>query len=330
MNAKIFVFLISLLVIVSVAHAYTAGECTDSNDPPSGGQWNVTNTTVCSNTTITLNGNFNITGNVTFQNVTLILNLTSNGRINITLESGGLFNITQNSNITSINQSYHYIFNVKNGSVFSITYSHLSDAGWISSGEDGFIINTTVSEFTRNTITRNRRGISLFSSYNNITNNTINNTDGSYGIHVGYGSNFNNISYNIIDDVLDCIDLESSNNTASFNTLLNSDVGVQFCLFSPQICTFNSVFNNTIRNHISSGIAMPGGSHNNTIYNNYINSSNNGILINGGKENRFYNNTIVENLLGFGINSANNKIYENIIKSNTGANIYINIAIMST
>ena len=81
--------------------------------PPSAGDWVVDEQgNNVNNTTIWLNGSLRVTtGDLTLDNVTLIINCTSDGQYGINISSGGTLNVT-NTCITAFNGSLHYKFAV--------------------------------------------------------------------------------------------------------------------------------------------------------------------------------------------------------------------------
>ena len=81
--------------------------------PPSNGDWIIDETgNNVNNTTIILSGNLNVTtGDLTLDNVTLIINSTTDGQYGINVSAGGVLTLT-NCNITAFDGSLHYRFAV--------------------------------------------------------------------------------------------------------------------------------------------------------------------------------------------------------------------------
>ncbi|MBU0456754.1 MAG: right-handed parallel beta-helix repeat-containing protein [Nanoarchaeota archaeon] len=76
------------------------------------GNWVINSTTTCSNETIYLNGNLTVqdAGDLTFNNITLIINATSDHQYYISTNPGSIFTIQSNSNITTSNTNFYYEF----------------------------------------------------------------------------------------------------------------------------------------------------------------------------------------------------------------------------
>ena len=81
--------------------------------PPTSGDWMIDKPgNNVNNTTIILNGNLKVTtGDLTLDNVTLIINCTSDGQYGINVSAGGALNLV-NDNITAFNGAHHYKFAV--------------------------------------------------------------------------------------------------------------------------------------------------------------------------------------------------------------------------
>ncbi|MBA3044196.1 hypothetical protein FP804_03565, partial [archaeon] len=119
-------------------------------------------TLLWNDTVITLNGNLTIneTGSLTLDNVTLIMNCTTNGTYHIEVQPGGEMYILNNSNITSANE-YRYLFLVKNDSTFEMRDSELSECGYMygSLEKNGLYIKANNVTIKNSTITNNYQGI---------------------------------------------------------------------------------------------------------------------------------------------------------------------------
>jgi parallel beta-helix repeat protein len=240
----IFFFLIfgSLIGIFSYESIRVAA-LNDPPQPPSGGMvfvngdWEVIDVREYYNCTIVMNGSLIIKngGSLTFWNVTLIMNNTFNGTFNIEVQSGGSFYIYDfdnssstnfdNSNITSANPEYHYMFRVKDGANFIMKNSELHECGWDSSINKGLTIESVGAMIDNNTISYNKEGVCLWYSSNcTITNNDIsNNGDGFF---VWYSSG-NTIANNNISNRWWGINVYySSDNTIAHNNISNNEYGI--------------------------------------------------------------------------------------------------------
>ncbi len=291
-------------------------------DKPLTGDWNVNSTQVCNNQLINLTGNLTIngTGNLTFHNVTLIINVTYNGTYGINVS--GTFFINQ-SNITGINQttwlSNQYTFRTFSGSSLTLINSNVSRTGWTNSfGRRGLEANGTLQNFSGNTLASNFIGLTIYSSGNNITQNTIHNdqTGGMlYGIYIlgvsGYAPTANRITSNTIrtnGTSTKGIRLETNANQTNItgNTIntwgtSSSNIGILLTTNTGNnTITANTINTNGTNNNY--GIQLTTNTQNNTIQGNTIwtdgsSSSNHGILLSGTATTLLQGNLIQHNTI---------------------------------
>ncbi|MDD2665424.1 MAG: NosD domain-containing protein [Methanocellales archaeon] len=192
---------------------------------------------------------------------TLSSNNASNNGDGIVLSSSS--NNTISNNTANSNSDYGiYLYSSSNNTLSNNTASNNGYGIWLIL----FSNDNTISNNTANS--NSYYGIWLILSYNNtISNNTA--SDNDYGIYLYYLGK-NAISNNTASDNDYGIYLEfSSNNTISNNTASDNDYGIY--LYSSS--------NNTISNNTASdndyGIYLYISSNSNTIYNNYLNNTNN-------------------------------------------------------
>jgi len=165
--------------------------------PPVSGDWIVTGTESYYDEVIVLNGNLLVrsSGNLTFRKVTLKMNCAHNGQYNITVESGGRFDVLEGSVITSANLDKRIgFFDVHQGSTLRMSNSEflgsdqlslmsgdiivenslISNSRWgVSIQDDGVIVRN-------NNITRNdEEGVSVHFCSPTIYNNSITSNFGS-------------------------------------------------------------------------------------------------------------------------------------------------------
>ena len=127
-----------------------------------GTDWNVTGQEYRGNQTIILDGNLTVEpgGNLTLYNVTLIMNCSYNGQYNIEVQTGGVIWILSNSNITSCDSNFEYMFWVRKESNFTMSDSELHECGWDLSNK-GMMIDTNYSLIKNNIFTKNFNGINI-------------------------------------------------------------------------------------------------------------------------------------------------------------------------
>ena len=173
--------------------------------PTNGDHWNITEECSKSDEVIYISNNTNINisngGKLNLDNVTLIVNGTSDGNSNITVYSGGEFNATDGSNISSGNPgTFEYSLIVNDGATFGLESSSVEHIGYgTSQGQRGLEINGTISKFEGSSVWASFYALSLYSSDNVIYNNTFNMTSGTGARMSLYMENAagNNISSNI-------------------------------------------------------------------------------------------------------------------------------------
>ncbi|MCK4335319.1 MAG: right-handed parallel beta-helix repeat-containing protein, partial [Candidatus Aenigmarchaeota archaeon] len=279
-------------------------------DVPTDNDWNISTSCTKQNEVITIaqNKDLNIlnSGNLTLINVTLLMDLTADGESAIHVWSGGILNITDNNNdgslINSTDASYEFAFIVDSGSTFSMTNSQLSECGWgFSAGEQGLEINTTVTEFSGNTLTNNYYGVTFYSDNNIISNNNFSSND-IYGFQLSGGSN-NTLT----------------NNTANLNVVS----GFHFTSSSD-----NTLTNNTASSNEVYGFGLSN-SPNNTLTNNTASSNElYGFYLSSSSNNTLTNNTASSNeLYGFYLSlSSNNTLTNNTASSNDYHGFYLSLS----
>jgi parallel beta-helix repeat protein len=211
--------------------------------------------------------------------VALKLNGTTDGTYGINVTSGGKFYIYDNdnnpattsdaSNITNgDNSSFNYFFIINSGTTFEMKNSYLGYAGWENTvGKRGLEINTTVTEFSGNTLANNQYdGLALYSDNNIIFNNTFSSNYGDH-MYLWYSDN-NNVS----------------NNRITFSTL-----GQGIYMYS---CSGNNITNNTIDSTSGQSIFMYDSRYNNISNNVIYNSSSQGIALSFSSNNTLTNNIV--------------------------------------
>jgi hypothetical protein len=148
------------------------------------GDWEVDATSSLysySNTMIIVNGDLTVTAPFTLDlsNVELLINGSSDGEFNITVESGAGIDIQNGCNITSYTPdgSHRFGFVVENGASFSMTDSELNECGWDLSESDfrdgGLNIQTPSVTITGNEFYNNYVGVVFYGS--SATGTTIDN-----------------------------------------------------------------------------------------------------------------------------------------------------------
>jgi len=107
-----FALLCVVLLVSTSFFPQSLGEGWGAYPAPEYGDWTITNNTTVSNEMIILTGNLVIGdgGVLTLENVTLVMNISTNGEYGITVETGGVLRVL-NSTITG-NSGYHYSFEV--------------------------------------------------------------------------------------------------------------------------------------------------------------------------------------------------------------------------
>lgn len=252
-------------------------------------------------------------------------------------------NITNNTVITS-DQTAISLSSSDNSNITNNTVSGSGEAGSValgiklSSSNNNKLINNTVtgtgsgydgielSSSNSNTLIGNiltysgsYYGINLgFSSYNNITNNTVKNKYQD-GMYLSVGSDYNTIEKNNLStNSWGGITIYSSHNNILNNTILSNSGGSDNSGVTILSGTNNSVSNNSISLNSQDGIKV--GSSGNRFSNNILtNNVDNGIYIQTD-DNTFSNNTItVDAGAGYGIYIDFGQ-YDNYIHQNNTVN----------
>ena len=295
---------------------------------------------------ITLDGNgYSIVGNGS----TYYYGVYDNGHTNVTVKNTKFDNFTiaisfvNNSNNciafnNTINNSKKAGIHVNDSINVNISYNHIYDTVWDSSGSDdrGFCDlndedtesnilicysnNTTINHnYMKSSLSTSgignhdgaEAGITIrYSNYTTASYNTLYNTGDNYGFRIYY-TNHDNYTYNLVNGTPDGT---TQNTNDGFIVLTN----------------YSNFSHNTIFGGSEWGIFMspgPGNSHNNYIYNNTIYNINYvGIRI----INNNYNNTVDSNTIynvgdvgiDIAMNSQNNTVKNNIIHdSNKGIGV---------
>jgi len=194
--------------------------------------------------------------------------------------------INKSINLISLEKNKSYIMGPNNASssnsftIIQINADHCDI--------DGFII-------TRNGIAI-ANGISINSSNNKITNNTI--TQVSEGL---------------------VIQKNTQNNTITWNTITNNHYGIH-----AEQTSYNTYANNTITSNTLYGIYNNYNSNENIFSNNLISQNNYALRIKGSQKNTVYNNCFINNTWGlyFCCGAADNTAYHNVFKQSKSANIH--------
>ena len=274
---------------------YNSGDCVGV-EPPASGTWKINNTTICKNTVITLNGNLNIEPGykLVFDNVTLRMNVTSNGQYWI--NDYGIFNVTNQSFITNGDTAAaHYIFYVRPGGFLNLSDSNVSGFGYTSNDHRaGIYINNNASSVIKNsTIHSNLYGV----IYRNTTGNLLYNTT-IYSPSVSVYLNTNSV-----------------NNTIQNNTLISTN---SYGAYLYRV-TNNSIVGNYISSH-SVGIYLYQ-SNNNSILRNFANSSASyGNYLYNSSSNSILNNTFIS-VKSYGV-YLNNHAGINLLEQNNVLGYY--------
>ena len=250
---------------------------TESPEPkplsPSPGDWVVSGTEVRENEVIILTGNLIVKsgGNLTLVNCTLLMNCTYDEEWQIRVDSSGILNVLEGSNITAYNPEYVFLFYVygrlvmrdsflsrcyelylkttKGVELYNTTISNNSDDGincLFSSGIS--VTGCTMSDNSDNGI------CCLYSSGISITNCTISNNNG-WGIYCCSSSGISITGCMISDNGGFGIDYHFSSGVSITNCTIsnNGDDGI-YCHDSSDV----SITNCTISNNEGSGMGCWG------------------------------------------------------------------------
>lgn len=255
-----------------------------------------------SKNTIWQNNNLTIYGLYNLTNSTLRINSSAvDGTIGILVNGSGKMDINNNSNITNGNTvAFNYFFKVLNGSYFRMSDSFLAYAGWTDTiWQRGLEVNTSGSRVERSTIHNNYNGLSLYSNYNLVYNNTIKNNN-YRGVYVA-GGDYNNLSNNTVNSNFNLGFFITSG--SDYNTIQNNHVeyttnpGGTFQLYLYQSVN-NTITNNVFKNTTSHVFYLLQ-SHNTNIQNNEFSyGGENGFYPVGSANITFVNNTLIGNNQG--------------------------------
>ena len=331
--------------------------------------WNITQACSVSNQVINMdldqdvyvNHGLVVDGDLIFNNVTLLFNSSADGESTLKSYSGLDLNIT-NSNITSSTTSYEYKFIIESNSDFDLTNSYVSEAGYGSTASTrGLEVSANNSVINNNTFTNCYIGISIDSSDNNISNNTINMPAVAfYGIYlVSSSAQSNNILDNTIttqgssDYGIYSSDSDSnviSNNNIStsessgYGIYLNSNAdsnNVSNNVISTSgsnaygirlaTCNYNNISNNNISTigSLAHSIAIGASDSNNVSNNKLVGSSSNAYglyIFSGADSNYIFNNNISSDRGIWLASSDSNNIFDNeisTIPASDGRGMYI-------
>ena len=173
MAKKILGTLVLIAFLVISIHGVYAG-CTNGVLPPSGpGNWQINNTTTCSNMTISVNGNLiiNNSGSLTLSNVTLQLNHTISPNA-IVVNSSGTLNAYL-TNFTTNNTTAGYTFNFLSGSAGTINNSRILYLNNTTVGK-GFYVASNIKLINTTIIANNGYGLYIINSTPTLNNIAIN------------------------------------------------------------------------------------------------------------------------------------------------------------
>ncbi|MHA2338748.1 MAG: right-handed parallel beta-helix repeat-containing protein [Candidatus Hodarchaeales archaeon] len=354
MKNKVFLVLVLILAIsiyLGISYAtFTPDDytCKYNSTNPTYPNWNISDSINCvvADEIIELVGNLTVYGNLTFDNVTLIVNTTADHQRNITVFSGGRFNITNSSNITS-NSTKAYVLAARAGSIFEMRDSYTSRVGNGTGtdtyglsllNEDAYLENNTIQyghfslylEDSNNTVIRNNtflnnRAESIYvRTSNNVTianNNFTNLTDDDTTRTVHLDGGFDNITIaNNSFEGAGHIDYAILSEYANYSQIINNTIqnypglsgkGAIHLVNS----SFGNISNNTIINGSQIGIAVYTSSNNNTFdRNNLYNNSGNSYDIDLSYYNNVTNN-IFDNSSNLYLSGADwNRFENNIIR----------------
>jgi len=151
--------------------------------------------------TLIVNGNLEIYGDVSFDNVTVKMNCTADGSCGLITYSGSNLIIDNSSNISAYGSKY-YNFTV-----------------------DGYIDiqNSEASRMCKMVGYASIYGLVINSNNNIIVNNTI--YDSHTGIHLGYTTDYNNVSYNNITTSSQGINIYYSDDNEIHHNIIESSSG---------------------------------------------------------------------------------------------------------
>ncbi|MDI6707500.1 MAG: right-handed parallel beta-helix repeat-containing protein [Candidatus Thermoplasmatota archaeon] len=283
-----------------------------------GEDWVINNTTLVENEVKILNGNLIVQdgGNLTLSNVTLIMNCSYDGQYNIEVQSGGAMYVLNNSNITSANPNYEFMWWVRSESKFEMRDSELSECGW-EDGYYGLTIETDKAFLSNSSIFNNHCSIYLHNSSNSNINACHIYNNSRFGVYL-YNSSNSNINachiYNSSDYGVWLI--SSSNNSISMCSVYNNYYGIELRYYSNN----NQITAIQARNN-RYGIQVILSSHNIIKNSDTTFNSNYGLFFSDAPHNIVRNSNVSNNgmdgLHYCGGNDHNN-LYENLTISNNG------------
>ena len=245
-------------------------------------------------------------GNLTFDNFNLTFNVTGDGNAYLYSEGAGTKLTVNNSNITTMEDSYS-IFGTTNTLVV-INYSAISYTGWADVNyQRGIEIVGGVINITNSTIDNSYIGVTLQTDNNYLSNNTIT-TASSYGIYLS-NANSNTVQFNNLS--LEKLYADASN----YNIIINNTLTGTGGLFGGNGLylngsDFNLIENNTISKYQNDLYLTY--SENNIAKRNIIYSgSTNGVANFDGVNNTFDLNTVYSSSRGFDTSTSNTSTYSN-------------------
>jgi parallel beta-helix repeat protein len=300
---------ILLCFVVLANGAVMIGQCdyhreiTISNITYINGDLIVNNAQIRENETIVLTGNLVVEfgGNLTFNNVTLMMNCTSDGQYHIEVLSGGSLYICDYdddntttgdaSNITAYNPSYEYLFWVREGSNFSMRNSELHECGYNGPGleKKGLLIETSKAKIKSCILSNNYYGNVLWHGELEVINSRV-----EFNEAMGLWAPFSNMS--VTDTII-------SNNPIGMQIDLWSNATIVYSTFKNNVNALNVQYANKIiveNNNFSFNtedaiyilgeVGRPGRP---TIINNTLFDNDKGIVCGGRGEPTIINSTIM-------------------------------------
>ncbi|HID71236.1 MAG TPA: hypothetical protein EYP29_00640, partial [Thermoplasmata archaeon] len=260
---------------------------------PADGDWIITNETYVYNETIVLNGNLTIEngGKLTLRGVVLKMNVAKDGQYRIEVKSGGELHILDWDNnpwtkgdrtiITDgdndddsapyndqedTNARYYIV--VRNGAVFELKNSEVSEAGYLWGEVSGIYLDGRADYIIENNTIKNcYRGLNLFYSYNKVIRGNIFKECDAQGI-IMYSSTGNLLENNVFENTpqglylyRDAWDNIIRNNTFRWNTQ---------GIYLRHVNTYNNTFINNTVEYNSYGVFVVTDAHHNILINSTI------------------------------------------------------------
>ncbi len=215
---------INIILLMGVLQFSQTTQKGFASDPPSSGDWVIDPgeefTLTPANGTFTINGSIVIKGTLLLDQAVLVVDgagASADIEFNITVLSGGILRIRQNSTINAL--TYQTQINVTNGATFELSDSYIKDVG--ANPEPGIIIGANDVVITNSSITSDFIGVSVEDVENlSILNTNITKPKGERAISLYNVTNSELKGNRIISDSLDgtgiyideCANLEVSNN----------------------------------------------------------------------------------------------------------------------